>query len=128
MENGSEQRQYERVFFSASQHIEGSFSVAQDASDEYQVAILNLSEGGMHFTQSRDGMKNISEGDIVILRGMSGPDPLNFTQDIKMAIKWILDTDFLEHVSYGCEFLDLTPDLREKIRDVVTNGLPGPSY
>ncbi len=124
MDKGIEKRQYERIFFSTDQHIKGLFSLAQDASEGFKISILNLSKGGMHFTQNRQGLHGLKEGDVIVLRGMSGQDPLNFTQDIQVKIKWILDTDFLEHVGYGGEFLNLTTDLQEIFSNVVTNGLP----
>ena len=124
MSSYSENRRYERIFFTREQRIEGYFSMP-DEDGGLKVQVLNLSEGGLHFTQKREYKTEIKLGAPLILTGLQGPDPLKFFQNVEVEIKWILDHDYLEHVSYGCQFLDLPPEMREVIRDVVDNGVLG---
>lgn len=90
-----------------------------------KVLVLNLSEGGLHFTQKREYSTPIKMGEHLILTGLQGPDPLNFFQNVAVEIKWVLDHEYLENISYGCQFLDLPEEMREVIRDVVDRGVLG---
>jgi hypothetical protein len=120
----SEKRRYERIFFTREQRIEGLFSQPEEEGG-LKVLVLNLSVGGLHFTQKREYRTDIAKGDRLIMKGITGPDPLNLLKDIKVEIMWVLDHEFLQHISYGCQFLDMPQDMREVIRDVVDAGVMG---
>lgn len=124
MNNYAEKRTYERIFFSREQRVEGLLSLHGDGGG-LKVIVLNLSEGGLQFIQKREHKTEIKKGDRLTLKGLVGPDPLNFMRDIELEIKWVLDHDFLAHLSYGCEFLEMPKDMQEVIRDVVDAGMLG---
>jgi len=122
MDNFNNKRRYERIFFGRDQNIVGQLSLPDGETDGPQVTILNLSEGGLHFTITRRDHVAIKDGERILLKSVSGPPPLKFARPITMEVKWVLDHDFLEHIGYGCEFIDLPEELAEMIRDVVASG------
>ncbi len=124
MTSYAENRRYARIFFTREQRIEGYFSMPAEEGG-LKVQVLNLSEGGLHFTQKREYKTDIEMGQRLTLTGLQGPDPLKFFQNVVVEIKWILDHEYLEHISYGCQFLDLPDEMREVIRDVVDRGILG---
>lgn len=124
MTSYADNRRYARIFFTREQRIEGYFSMPDDDGG-LKVLVLNLSEGGLHFTQKREYSTPIKMGEHLILTGLQGPDPLNFFQNVAVEIKWVLDHEYLENISYGCQFLDLPEEMREVIRDVVDRGVLG---
>ena len=128
-QKGREKRRYERIFFTREQCIAGVFAGVfgefENPEARFEAVVLNLSEGGLHFTRKRDGGKAIQPGDRLRLQSLQGPAPLNYAQGVEVEIKWVLDHEYLEHVGYGCEFVDPPPALRHMIQEVVRAGVLG---
>ena len=118
-------RKYERIFFGQDLRIECVATMAGSQATEVRGLILNLSEGGVHFTQERQGMKEIKQGDRITLKTVNGPEPLKFSRDIEMEVKWVLDHEFLQNIGYGCMFVDMPQDITDLIHGVVTDGVLG---
>lgn len=121
-----EKRRYKRIVFNKNHEIEGMFFLSASQPDQQiQARLLNLSEGGLHFIRKRQNKGEIREGDRLTLTSVKGPAPLNLRCEIEMEIRWILDHEFMEHIGYGCEFLNLSNGLRERFRNVVADCILG---
>jgi hypothetical protein len=90
--------------------------------------ILNINLNGIGVASKRESCPGIEVGDRLILAEVSGAVPLEFIQDAELAIRWIGDNPMLEHVTFGCEFLDELPEsargkLSRLINTIFSNGL-----
>jgi hypothetical protein len=121
--NGTNKRKYTRIYFSMEQEIDGVIDLSDDRNGDLRVKILNLSEGGLFFTLVKEKIEKFHEGDTVILKGMGSPNPVNFSQELVMEIKWVNDHALLENIGYGCEFVDPQVQHVKLIDDILDNFL-----
>ena len=97
-------RRFTRVFFSDNEKITGVFSTVEKQQQSFSTAILNISEGGLQISQSRQDYRGLQPGDHLILEKIIGLPELIPLADLSMQIKWIIDNKQLEHVAMGLEF------------------------
>jgi c-di-GMP-binding flagellar brake protein YcgR len=118
-----EKRRLERIFFSIEDGITVTFIFAdlQKELDLLTANVVNLSEGGLAITLSKDKDKGkkIGIGDHIILTQVKGIKDLEFLTNVETEIKWILDNPSLKFVAFGCEFFDLHETITEKIRTFI---------
>lgn len=114
--DGSERRQFKRVAISSNDGIIGIISSPQlIAEDSIAVNIIDLSAGGLHFFLPVGSFKEISAGDDLILREIKGTKNLEFISNVDLEVKWIAEHPALKHVGLGCEFLNISNEIRQQI-------------
>jgi c-di-GMP-binding flagellar brake protein YcgR len=116
-----ERRKFQRVFFSIEDGIHGTFAFSDPQKGSLMATIINLSEGGLAITLSKDKGEKIGIGDHVILTRVKGIQGLESLANIKAEIKWILDNPSLEDIGCGCEFLDMPTSMRGAIQRFVNS-------
>lgn len=121
---GADMRRYRRIFFPEGLVIRGVVA-GSDIHTKFPVKILNLSEGGLFFTITRDKAGYFQGKRTVLLLGMNGPAPFHLSQELNMEIKWVCDNEIMENIGYGCEFIDLPSRCVELIRRMVDGFLAG---
>ena len=112
-------RKHTRAIFSFDDNITGFFSIPGGNGKAFSTHVLNLSEGGIQITLSRQDQKKLSTGENIILLQIKGPNPLRFLVNIDTQVKWILSHEILEHSGAGCEFINISPSSREQIASFV---------
>ncbi len=58
-------------------------------------------------------------GDEVVLMGLNGLAELKGIQEVRMEIRWVIDENFLDIVSAGCQFHDMPEDAQDQIQRLV---------
>lgn len=120
---GAEKRRFRRIYFPGDLVVSGVV-VRSDARDaEFPVKVLNLSEGGLFFTILKAMAVRFQEEGAIVFKSMRGPAPFSLSQDLTMEIKWVCDSEMLESVGYGCEFIDPPSDCVERLRGMVDSFL-----
>ena len=118
--DGSERRQFRRVAIPADDGIVGFISSPRlIADDSIAVNIIDLSAGGLHFILPRGSFKEISTDDHLTLKEIKGTKNLDFISNVELEIKWIADHQSLKHIGLGCEFLNISEEIRQQIDQFV---------
>jgi c-di-GMP-binding flagellar brake protein YcgR len=112
-----EQRRYKRFYFSVEDGLVGVFRIGK--KQNINASIMNLSAGGLFFVLEKNVAKKINVGQRVLLKEVLGDERLDFLRGIEMEIRWMAEINGLNHTGYGCEFLNVTKEAREKISEFV---------
>lgn len=112
----AEKRNAPRIFFEATEKVAAAIN---GAGDPFSADVLNLSSGGLQFSQERAHAVVIKPGDQLNLVGLAGLAELQDVGNITMEVRWIIDKSFLGVISAGCQFIDLSEDFQQKIEQVV---------
>lgn len=112
-----EKRSSVRTYFNNGEKI--AAAINGTGGDPYFVDILNISAGGLQFSQKRQGALKVQPGDHVTLMGLNGLAELKDVDQVQMEVRWVIDQDFLDIVSAGCKFKDISPRDQQKIQRVV---------
>ncbi len=111
-----EKRRASRIFFNNNEEIEASIN---GAGQSFFVDVLNLSRGGLQFSQKRQDSVAVQIGDKLSLVALSGLDGCDGIGHVTMEVRWVLDQDFFGVVSAGCKFLDMSDQHQELIQQVI---------
>ena len=118
--DGLERRRFRRVAIPSDDDIMGFISSPRLIADEsIAVNIIDLSAGGLHFFLLRGYFKEITTGDHLTLREIKGTKNLDFISNVELEIKWIADHQSLKHIGLGCEFLNISKEIRQQIDQFV---------
>jgi c-di-GMP-binding flagellar brake protein YcgR len=117
-----EQRKYKRLYFPTHEMIRAVFSFSGDKQLTFESKVLNLSELGLGLvvpksdTNSADDLK---AGDILRLKEIVGSPDLKFVREIKSEIRWVANAQWMDNIGFGCEFIEISAELREKINSFI---------
>ncbi len=112
-----EKRSSPRTFFNNGEKIAGAIN--GNGGEPFFVDILNISSGGLQFSQKRQGAVVVQPGDQVVLVGLNGLAELHDVEAVRMEVRWVIDQDFLGVISAGCQFHDISLRDQEKIQCLV---------
>jgi len=117
-QSGMERRQCKRAYFTIE---DGVFAVLElPGPDKMSVStnLLSLSEGGVSFIAHKE-MRNIEQGQQLLLVRVFEPEPLSFIHQIPIQVRHIINEDDMPHLVCGCQFTELGDDARLRIREFV---------
>ncbi len=114
-----ERREHKRILFSFRDEIIGVFVHTGDINDLLTLNVMNISEGGIGITYKREINKKLRRGDRLLLKKITGPKPLDSISNVTTQIQWILDNHYLDHIGFGCKFLNIPETIRDRIRELV---------
>jgi len=114
-------RQFQRVIFSQD---DGVICILKSLLENRKlnvsaVSILNLSASGLQFSVKKEDAMGFKKGDRLAFKGIKGVKDLEFQEDIEMEVVWILELNFLKNIGIGCEFINISESLRNRINDFV---------
>lgn len=112
-----EKRKYPRVTLKIEDGYFGNFKLPN--ADIIIAPIVNLSAGGLNMSVPDNAKDQINEGDVLLLQSIAGGANLSFLSDIKAEIRWIKDLNTPGYVSAGCNFKDLSEEVREQLAKLV---------
>jgi len=121
LEPSRERRRFKRIFFSEKDNVIALFSFLGNNDLLIETAVLDLCETGIRLMAAKDGRTGLRAGDILLLREIIGAPPLSFLRNIRTQIRWVLNHQFLTHIGFGCEFLDMAPDGQEQLDEALIN-------
>lgn len=114
--NSPEKRKSNRHYFAPEEEMVGIFFI-KDLDKRVSFTIGNISDGGLYFSSKRGSAANLSKGNHIFLEEIKGKSGLNFIATIELEIRWVLDEKILEHVGFGCKFINLPASLGKQIND-----------
>ena len=112
----AEKRSSPRTFFDSIENVAATIACS---GNPFSANVLNLSSGGLQFSQERNGAVVLQPGDTLNLVGLVGVAGLQFVEDVTMEVRWIIDQSFLSVISAGCQFVDLSDEHQQQIELVV---------
>lgn len=112
-----EKRASSRTYFNNGEKI--AAAISGNGAGPFFVDVLNISAGGLQFSQKRQGALAVRPGDYLTLVGLNGLSELQGIAEVKMEVRWVIDQDFLNIVSAGCQFHGISSAHQEKIRRLV---------
>ena len=118
----AERRRFKRIFFPGENNIQARFSFLGNCDLIMNTMVLDLSETGLRLMLPKKESNGIRTGDILLLREITGHPHLHFMRNIKSEIRWVLNHEFLDHLGFGCEFVNLPPLLKNQLRNSLKNG------
>lgn len=113
--SNEERRRFKRIFFPAEEDILARLEIPSLSDAPATARIMDLSEEGLGISLIRDQYPAIGRGDYLVLKQIIRLEALDFLQDIRMEIKWILKHRSLDHVALGCQFDRPSQALRDKL-------------
>jgi c-di-GMP-binding flagellar brake protein YcgR len=111
-----EKRSSPRTFFDSLEKVAATINGSKDS---FSVDVLNLSVGGLQFSQERGGAVAVKPGDQLSLVDVQGVAGLQIVSGVTMEVRWIMDHSFLGVISAGCQFIDLPEEYQQQIEQVV---------
>jgi hypothetical protein len=120
---GAEKRRYPRIYFPADLVVSGTIAQADTPAAGFPVTILNLSEGGLFLTLSKEKGQLFQGQNSFLFKGMIGPAPFNLAQELVMAVRWVLGNEMMANIGYGCEFVAPPSPCVEQLRGMVDHFL-----
>ena len=118
--DGLERRRFKRVAIPVDEGILGFINSPRLVADDFvAVRIIDMSAGGLHFFFHRSSIKEINAGDHITLKEIKGTKNLDFISNIELEVKWIADHPSFENVGIGCEFLNISDEVRQRIDQFV---------
>ncbi len=116
-------RKFTRIFFQASDKINGVCAFPDNQNETLAANVMNLSEGGLCLTIDRDEIMSISKDEHLILLELREDSEIMFNDEIVMIVRWVMDNKFFQNIELGCEFLTIEEKTVEKIREIVGSGV-----
>lgn len=120
--NSIEQRKFKRFYFSNHEMIRAVFSFSDDKELIIDSKVLNLSESGLGLVVRRNAgnaANDLKDGDILHLKEIVGAPDLKFIREIKSEIRWVVNAQWMDNIGFGCEFINISAELRKKIRSFI---------
>lgn len=118
-------RKYRRIILPKGKRAETRIALvvsnenANSDSREFDATVMNFSEGGLGFSMTRIGFWKLNSLDRLNILSISGEPPFDAMTGLNLEVKWVLDSSELSHIGFGCEFKDISDELREKVRDYI---------
>jgi c-di-GMP-binding flagellar brake protein YcgR len=122
MENeygGAEKRKFKRIVFSARDEVTGTVTWPEHADKPFSYRISDISAGGVRFIISKRDSPPIIDHDDRLLLGEIKGTRLEFVADVALAVRWVIEHEMFEHMVIGCEFVNITDDVRMQIDQFV---------
>ena len=84
-----EKRSTPRTYFNNGEKI--AAAINGTGGEPYYVDVLNISAGGLQFSQKREEAIPMKPGDEVTLVGLNGLAELRGIKEVRMEIRWVID-------------------------------------
>ena len=111
----SERRKTPRVFFLKNDNLEARLKMLGGEETFFQVLVKDLSVAGMGFLLERTEPVIVRPGDQLVIHQLQGVDAVDFLTATSLEVEWVLDTEILDHIGFGCSFLKLDRATQAKL-------------
>jgi c-di-GMP-binding flagellar brake protein YcgR len=118
-----EKRKFQRAYFSSTDDVTGHIIIPGRTPPPLIGNITDLSIGGLYLVLKRDKARQIEVADTMTLKEIRATTLHRLELNIDMQIRRIHNYEFVEHVGWGCEFVNISADARAIIRKLVEWGL-----
>ncbi len=116
----SDRRRSPRVFFLKSEDITFRLKKSGEEEARFQVLVKDLSLAGIGFILKRTEHVVVRPGDRMIIADVHGAHATDFLIQSALHVEWVLDTEILEHIGFGCSFSDLDETVQAKLENYIS--------
>lgn len=116
----NEKRKFKRVLFPTTKTINAICTLSDDHT-ETKLKVANISVGGVGFIAPKVAIRDLQAGDFLTLNQIDGHQDLDFITSIRLEVKWILNSQILEHLGFGCEFISTPQSVHDKLLTFIAN-------
>ncbi|MGE0085626.1 MAG: PilZ domain-containing protein [Desulfococcaceae bacterium] len=115
-----ERRRFQRLFFSAEEGFSGLFRLPEPYRQQVMGTIMDMNQEGIGITFQKDECPQLVTGDSLVLIKITD-ERFSFMENTGMKIMWVLNHRSLDHMGMGCEFTNLSSDLKKRISEILNN-------
>ena len=119
-----ERRKHQRRTFSELNRPIAVLQFLSKSPPEFSARLKDISEGGIGFVIDRQPYLKIDTGTRLVLRKVLQFPPLSFLNDLALEVVWLFDFKSLEHLAFGCRFIDDRTQVSKWIRQFVSGSKP----
>ena len=116
----SERRRSPRVFFLKREDI--TFGLKKPGEEEalFHVLVKDLSLAGIGFMLKRTEPVRVRPGDRLMISAVHNSHGTAFLAGSTLQVEWVLDTEILDHIGFGCSFRDLEKTIQAKLEKYIS--------
>ena len=116
----SERRRNPRIFFLKDEYIGVQLKKRHAEGATVHAMVKDLSLAGIGFLLRRTEPVIVAPGDRLIVANIQGTNAVDFLIQSTLEVEWVLDTDVLDHIGFGCSFLNLKSSTQAKLETYVS--------
>ncbi len=113
----SDRRRSPRVFFLKNEEITFRLKKGGEKEARFPVLVKDLSLAGIGFILNRTESVAVRPGDRLIITDVHGAHATDFLIQSALHVEWVLDTNILDHVGFGCSFCELDETVKAKLEN-----------
>ena len=87
----------------------------------FQVLVKDLSLAGIGCILKRTEHELVHPGDRLVITNIQGTNAPDFLTHSSLEVEWVLDTEMLDHIGFGCSFLNLERTIQAKLDEYVAS-------
>lgn len=114
----SDLRQYTRYAFSSAEDINAFCHYTPDG-ELIPFHVANISKGGIGIIANKDLIKTITTREILILNHITGNRHLGFMKNLKLKVRWILNSKSMGNIGIGCGYTAISNSMVDQISDFI---------
>lgn len=110
-----DRRKNRRVFFLKNDDMKARLTFLGGDETHFQVRLKDLSSAGIGFLLERTEPVVVRPGARLVLTSIQGANAVDFLTQAIIEVGWVVDTDILDHVGFGCRFIELNRATQVKL-------------
>ena len=93
--------------------------ILQEEDAFFQVLVKDLSLAGIGFLLERTETVTVRPQDRLEITEIQGANAVDFLAQTILEVEWVLDTDILDHIGFGCSFRNLNEAIQTKLEKYI---------
>ena len=114
-----DKRQTKRILFSKEDNITAQAFLTKKPKKPVLAFIVNISENGAGLMINRLKIKKLKIGDVIILKSIMTPKPIEPIDKAEVEVKYILSDETLDYATVNCEFVNISDYHKKQIKRFV---------
>ncbi len=110
-----ERRRNPRVFFLKDEAMAVRLEKIGKAEPPFQVLVKDLSLAGIGFLLKRTEPVIVHSGDRLVITEIKSANAVDFLTHSALVVEWVVDTEILDHIGFGCSFHNLGKTTQSKL-------------
>ena len=117
--NGTEQRRFERVYFSKDEGLKVVLTPPETPAPRFTASLMDLSEGGCCLIKPTDQEIVLHSGSRFQVREWLGAETLGGMAGARVTVRWQLELEGAKHIMFGTEFDGIAPDQKALVQSFI---------
>ncbi len=116
----SERRRNPRIFFLKKDDMHARLRMLSGEEALLQVLVKDLSLAGIGFLLERTETVTVRPQSRLVITKINGTNAaVDFLAQTTLEVEWVLDTAILDHIGFGCRFLNLNKGIQAKLEEYI---------